>query len=137
MKKTILLILLVGGLILAGVYFYIQRDSRNDIRFAKPDVELSSEALYASYETDEEKANSQYLGKTLLIHGNLEDITSEGDQVTITLQSDSPLNSIVCEMNTNLDADFANLRKNQEITVKGICSGKLMDIILVNCIIQE
>ena len=137
MKKILLYILALGILVLGSIYYYTQRDSRNDIKHAKAEVELSSTDLLSSYENSEEDANSLFLGKTLMVQGILDDISQEGEKVTIKLESDSPLSSVVCEMNTKIRSDFSALNQGQNIQIKGVCSGKLMDIILVNCVIEE
>ena len=39
-------------------------------------------------------------------------------------------------MNVNVSQDFSDYRAGDQVIIKGECSGKLMDIILVNCVID-
>jgi hypothetical protein len=136
MKKVLgvflLLVILLGG----TVYYFTQRDYRNDIKYHKADEELSALELYAAFEADEEKANTRFLGKTLLVTGVAQSVEQEGTSTTIKLETGDPLGSIVCEMNTELQSDFGKVNEGQSVSIKGECSGKLFDIILVNSIIN-
>ena len=136
MKKILSVLLLVA--IILGVigYYFTQRDYRNDIKYQKADEEISARDLYAAFEVDEEKANNRFLGKTLLVEGVVQSIERVGDATTIKLDTGDPLGSIVCEMNTELQVDFGHVNEGQSVAIKGECSGKLLDIILVNSVIN-
>ena len=135
--KKILAILLVVAIILGGAgYYFTQRDFRNDIKYQEAEEKISATDLYATFEMNEEEANMRFLGKTLLVTGVVLASEKEGVRTTIKLDSGDPLGSIVCEMNTELQSDFGNVNEGQSIAIKGECSGKLFDIILVNSVIN-
>lgn len=137
MKKGLIYfgILLILG---AGfMYYYTQRDSRNDIIHRKADVEVSAIELLESFGQDENAAEERFLGKTVSVSGIIQSLENSPGKTTITLESGDPISAVVCEMNNMLQADFSSLEEGQQLTIKGECSGKLMDVILVNCVIEN
>lgn len=136
MKKIIVGLLVLAVATGAAVYYYTQRDSRNDIKYQKAVAEMTASALYEIYSENEDLADSRYLGKVITVSGQIVSVDQEDEKITISLDTDDPLNAVVCEMNTRIQADFSDIREGHEISIKGECSGKLMDIILVNCILN-
>ncbi|MBK8506599.1 MAG: hypothetical protein IPL46_33035 [Saprospiraceae bacterium] len=136
MKRIIVSFLVLSIAVGAAVYYYTQRDSRNDIKYQKAEAEITASVLYAIYSEDEDLADSRYLGKVITVSGQIVSVDQEDEKITISLDTDDPLNAVVCEMNTKIQADFSDIREGHEISIKGECSGKLMDIILVNCILN-
>jgi hypothetical protein len=136
MKKIIIGFLVLSILTGVSVYYYTQRDSRNDIKYQEAVTQISASALFESYGANENLANSHYLGKVISVSGQIDAIDQENGKTTISLGTGDPLGAVVCEMNTSIQSDFSNLHEGLEISLKGECSGKLMDIILVNCILN-
>jgi len=137
MKKIFLFILIlsvVGGL---SVYYYTQRDSRNDIRYKEAAENISATSLFESYDMNEGSANERFLGKIISVRGKILSITTELQKTTIYLDTGDPMSSVVCEMNSNIQADFSPIKEGQDVSIKGELSGKLLDIILVNCVINQ
>lgn len=116
-----------------GIYYYTQRDSRNDILHRAPDESLTSVALMHEFAVDDQKAEERFLGKTIEVEGDVLSIEKTSGKTTISLNAGDPISAIVCEMNNNLQSDFSMIHENQTLKIKGEVSGKLMDIILVNC----
>lgn len=134
MKKYLLYFVLLLLLGVGGMYYYTQRDSRNDIVNRKPSEEISAVALLQAFEQDEKVAEDRFLGKTIEVSGQVQSIDTNTEKTTITLDTGDPISAIVCEMNNNLKTDFSQIMEGQDLALKGECSGKLMDIILVNCV---
>ena len=54
----------------------------------------------------------------------------------LTLQGPD-LAGIGCEFENKLQNKLATLKEGQTIKVKGICTGILMDVVLVDCVIEN
>ena len=137
MKKYIIyfgLIILVG---IGLMYYYTQRDSRNDIRYRKPVEDISALSLFQAFDQDEQAADHRFLGKTVKVSGQIQSIETSPEKTTISLDTGDPMSAVICEMNNNLQSDFSQLKEGQVLALKGECSGKLMDIILVNCVLEN
>jgi hypothetical protein len=137
MKKFIwyLLMLMVAAALIG--YYYTQRDFRNDIRYIKADINISAQDLHAAFSVDEDSANGRFLGKIIAVAGLVQSVDTLPEKTTISLDTGDPMSAVVCEMNANIQSDFTGIVRGEELTVKGECSGKLFDIILVNCVINE
>ncbi len=136
MKKLIIgsaLLLLV----LAGVMLYMNYDFRAGIAKEEPDYVIDARTLFAEYDADEDAANQKYLGKTIEVSGDINHIDKTTDPVTISLEAGAVMGNLVCELSKTVEVDVTGIEEGEKITIKGSCSGKLLDVILVNCIIVE
>lgn len=127
-----LLMLLLGGI----GYYYTQYDHRNAIRSASPDFTLTASEVFRLFDEDEQDANRKLLGKTIALEGVVSSISSTPENTSISLESGAPLGEVVCELNMNLVKGIDQVTVGKVINIKGECSGKLIDVIFVNCVIE-
>ena len=124
-------------LVLAGVMLYMNYDFRAGIAREEPDYVIDARTLFAEYDADEDAANQKYLGKTIEVSGDINHIDKTTDPVTISLEAGAVMGNLVCELSKTVEVDVTGIEEGEKITIKGSCSGKLLDVILVNCIIVE
>ncbi len=124
-------------LVLAGVMLYMNYDFRAGIAKEEPDYVIDARTLFAEYDADEDAANQKYLGKTIEVSGDINHIDKTNDPVTISLEAGGVMGNLVCELSKTVEVDVTGIEEGEKITIKGSCSGKLLDVILVNCIIVE
>ncbi len=136
MRKLIIGSLLLL-LVLAGVMLYMNYDFRAGIAKEEPDYVIDARTLFAEYDADEDAANQKYLGKTIEVSGDINHIDKTTDPVTISLEAGAVMGNLVCELSKTVEVDVTGIEEGEKITIKGSCSGKLLDVILVNCIIVE
>jgi len=116
--------------ILAALYFYNMKST--DMAKAKPDFVLTASALQKAFEDDETKASVAYINKIVEITGKIASIKpAENSVVSISMVTDSDLSSVICTFPAVSDPSV--FRTGDEITVRGECSGFLMDVLLNNC----
>lgn len=138
MKKTLISI---GGFLLlalaAFAYLQYNKPHRNTAAEA-PAHALQASALLQEYEADEEAANGKYLNKLLLVQGRLLHMNTASDGTpSLLLASSNPMAGISCELVPEEAEKLASYQQGDTITVKGICSGMLMDVVLVRSVIVE
>lgn len=140
MKKSyritliVLFFLALAGII-AGLYFY--NLGPMDLKKAKPDFIISSEDLLKAFEGDENAAATKYVNRILEVTGIIQSVNSgENNTLSISLKTGNDLSSVICTLQKNPDpSDF---KTGEQITLRGECSGFLMDVLLNNCsVIQE
>ncbi|NND08448.1 MAG: hypothetical protein HKN87_18870 [Saprospiraceae bacterium] len=137
MKAKILIIIALFSLILILGYAYLNYDFRNNIIHQDSDFEISAAELVSVFSQNEANANSIYLGNIIEVHGNVEAIdTSEGD-VNIYLGSPSEVGQVVCQLNRKFQPSTLDKMVGNSITIRGECTGMLLDVILVNSIIIQ
>lgn len=134
MSKKIF-ILLFGALLLAGMYgIFLYNKPVQSIRNVKPFVEIDSNELLEAFEADEAAANGKYLDKVLLVSGVIDKIEETEGRVNVFLKTKNPLSSITCELEQTVLLD--NYKSGDPISVKGLCSGYLMDVVLIKSVIN-
>jgi len=132
MKKVLL-----AGIIIALIAGYIGYSQYNKTKDAtedlKVDVTLSAADLVSNYAMDEAQADKDYLGKVLQVEGEILEIET-GEFTVVTLKGDDIANvRAQLTPETNID-EYKDLKK---ITIKGKCSGVLLDVTLNDCIILK
>ena len=135
MKKTgkILLAIVLIGLVIGAVIFYKlwyapHRDVKDETA-----ISVTAQGIIDAYSSDEKKANTLYLDKAIEVSGEVTDIskTQQGKTV-ISLKTSDPMAGVRCTMKENAD-----VKPGDQIKVKGICSGFLMDVTLIDCYVVK
>ncbi|MGV3767767.1 MAG: OB-fold protein [Chitinophagaceae bacterium] len=130
---SLLIIILAAG----GTYYYVFIFSRHNHRQVKNEkaILIGAEALASQFSADEAAANARYLDKTLAVKGTVLEagVNNEG-KTTLLLQGDtSSMTHVFCTLTQEVVAPPLL----SEITVKGICTGLLSDVILVDALLTE
>ena len=137
MKKRILFTILAIIVVSAGYGFYLYHKPHASIAENKPVYQLESRALLGEYQADENTANKKYLGKIVEVQGIVSDQSvDDKGAYNLILQGDD-LSGITCQFEKGSDYAKADLKKGQIVRVKGICTGMLMDVVLVDCVIPK
>ncbi|MBK8670348.1 MAG: hypothetical protein IPN89_13215 [Saprospiraceae bacterium] len=129
MKKFLPIVLLVA--IISGIIGYQQYNkSHAETKDAKSDIVISPAELLKNYETDEAAADKAYLDKILEVSGVIKTINEVPTGSSLSLDTGSEA-SITCEFESH-DA-ISGMKVGDKVTIKGFCSGKLIDVVLVRC----
>lgn len=134
MKK---IIIIVVGLLLLGIAgaMFLYHKPHQDISQADPDYIMTSPELFAAFETDEASANEKYLDKIIQISGKVASTTTDEEgQMSITLEGDGLMFGVICKLDGLSEPKRKDFSQGEEIRLKGICSGMLMDVVLVRCV---
>lgn len=134
MKKILLIFLIVfiAGL---GVAWYLYNKPVESISEVQPVQSLTADQLFSAYETDEARADSLNLNKVIEVSGTVQEVQTDTSGITVTLQTASGIFGIKCQMDKNENS--TDIAKGQEVRLKGICTGYLMDVVLVRCVKSE
>ena len=116
--------------ILAALYFYNLKSS--DLAKTKPDFVITAPALQKAFENNEAEASAKYIKKVLEVTGKIASIKpADNDVISISLVTESDLSSVICTFHAVKDKSI--FQPGEEITLRGECSGFLMDVLLNNC----
>jgi hypothetical protein len=127
-------VVLISGL---GLGFYLYNKPHQGIANEIPVYRLSAVNLIRDYDAGEEKANSKYLGKVLEVKGIVaEKSKDEKGMINVTLQGPD-LAGVGCQFDPKAQEELGSIKEGQEVVVKGICTGVLMDVVLVDCVIEN
>ena len=116
--------------ILAALYMFNLKHT--DMAKAKPDFVITSVLLQKEFEDNESAASIKYINKIIEVNGKIISIkTADNNSVNITLATGNDLSSVICTFPAIADPSI--LKPGNEITLRGECSGFLMDVLLNNC----
>lgn len=97
-------------------------------------IKVDANQLFKSFERDEITANSKYLDKVLEIGGVVSEvITNQSGASVLLLETYNPLYGISCTMKNSTE----NIQPGMRVTIKGICTGYLSDVVIKEAILIE
>jgi len=127
--KKILILLVVLAAIGVGVGYYMYNKPVESLERKKADVITTADQLVMDYESNEGTANEKYLGKVVEVSGKVAEITNEEGKQKVILGTSNPISNVICELESKKAP--GNLKAGESVKVKGMCSGYLSDVILV------
>lgn len=134
--KKILLIIIVLIAFAALVATYLYNKAPESVADKKAVATLSADSLFKAYENDENLANQQYLDKVILVTGKIQSVDEDTSGIAITLQTNSGMFGVICKME-NSDKSIADYVMGSNAAMKGVCTGYLMDVVLIGCVEVE
>lgn len=119
----------IAGILAALIMF---NKKHPDTSKAKPDFVLTAVTLQKEFEDNEKAASARYINKILEVSGTIASITAaDSSHTNLALKTGSDMSSIICTFPSNSSVSKYNSGDN--ITLRGECSGYLMDVLLNNC----
>jgi hypothetical protein len=115
--------------LLIGLSLYFKK--HKDLSSAKPDYVVTAVMLQKEFEDNEKTASEKYINKILEVSGTILSVTqADSSNINLSLKTESDLSSVIC---TFAATDLSKFRAGEDITIRGECSGFLMDVLLNNC----
>lgn len=136
-RRTILWLgLLLPVLAGAGWAYHLYVKPHQSVSGATTDFIISADSLYRQYQADERTANQKYLGKVIEVSGRLAEIEHSGASEIWILSPQAGGGGINCQLfgGTKVDPEP---RSGDSVTVKGRCTGFLMDVNLADCVLRK
>lgn len=101
---------------------------------SEPPIVVSAPELYEAYKANEVAADNLFKGKSLQVSGVVEKIAKDiMDNIYVTLRADGGFGSIQCMLPDNQAPKASTLSQGEQITVRGVCKGKMMNVLLDPC----
>ena len=130
LKKLFIIFVLIAS-VLAGIAYYLYNKTAPDVAdlSAKP---VSAVNLFKDFATNETKANTSYLNKALQVSGKVLEVKqNQNRQTQIILDSGDPMFGIACTM----DQTDKQVKPGDHVTIKGICTGYLNDVVIIKSLL--
>ncbi|MBA4322452.1 MAG: hypothetical protein C0408_06490 [Odoribacter sp.] len=130
---AVVLFIAAGG-ILAALYLYNLKPK--DLRNVNPHFVIGSSDLQKEFEADEKGSSAKYIDKIIEVTGEIITITGgEKSSWNISLQTGSDFSKVTCTFQNIKDPGV--FAPGKQITIRGVCSGVLSDVLLNNCAVTE
>jgi hypothetical protein len=135
MKKSVKVFILFVSIIIitsGSVGLIMLKKTHADLSKVDPDYILSANELFKEFDNDEVSSGEKYINKILEITGEVSSIdrSNEGT-ISIILKTGSPFAGIICTFQEIPDG--FDINEGAMLTIRGECSGMLMDILMNNC----
>ena len=135
MKKLIKFLLAIIVLALIG-YFVILNLPKSSVKNKKADYQLDATELYSAFENNEKKSNKLYIGKTIEVKGRFLNQNKDNQDATVViLDGGGSLGGVLCTLEQGQESRLDNIQPGDMLTIKGMCTGLLMDVVLNKCVI--
>jgi hypothetical protein len=116
--------------ILAALILYNKKHT--DTSKAKPDFVVTATSLEKEFEDNEKAASARYINKILEVSGAIASIAqADSANLNVSLKTGNDMSSVICTFHTGTIS--TKFKEGDEITLRGECSGFLMDVLLNNC----
>lgn len=116
--------------ILAALYMFNLKHT--DMAKAKPDFIITATLLQKAFEENEAAASNMYNNKILEVTGIIASVKpADNNIINISLVTGNDFSSVICTFPAI--SDPSKFSTGNEITLRGECSGFLMDVLLNNC----
>lgn len=132
MKKTGFIafaLLTVILLVAAYLWFFVWNKPQVNVANAQS-IKTNAAALFREYSTNEQAANAAYLEKVVEVSGEVTSVTKNAEGLTVVLlKTEDPMFGINC----TVEQKDIQLKEGDTVTLKGICTGYLTDVVLIRC----
>lgn len=125
------IVLLLG--ILTVVYLF----NKPHPSVGSPDYIVTANELIAEFEKDESAASKKYVGRAVEVEGMITDVMEKDNGFLLLLGDSSFVSRVSCTLQDTQGNMAYGLTSGDSITVRGICTGRLLDVVLIDCIIPE
>jgi hypothetical protein len=130
-KKMFFIVIPVIICLALGVAYYEYNKPAQDVADLKAEP-VTAVALFKDFTSNEPKANISYLNKALEVSGKVLEVKhTQNEQLQIILDSGDPMFGIACTM----DGSQKNVKPGDQVTIKGICTGYLNDVVIIKSLL--
>ena len=131
MKKTlkiVLFVIVIGACVGAFVAYKMWNKPFDDVTEMEG-IAVNADVLYKAFETNEQAANTTYVGKVVEVTGTVGDIETSDTIARVMLTfPDAMMGAVRVTLDTRHLADAKAVKTGDQATFKGFCNGFLMDV---------
>ncbi|MFT3845753.1 MAG: hypothetical protein QM725_11915 [Lacibacter sp.] len=131
MKKTkLILILLVSAAVIGSAYAWLFIWNKPQMNIEnKEAVRIAAVDLFNEYSTNEANANATYIDKIVEVTGVVNSVSNNSEGKTVVmLKTNDEMFGVNCTLEKNVV-----IKEGETVSLKGICTGYLTDVVLIRC----
>lgn len=130
-KKILLTVAVIVIATVSGVAYYEYNRPAADVKEMTAES-VNAVELFKQFSSNEQQANIAYLNKPLQVTGNVLQVKQNPDGAAqIILDSGDPMFGIACSM----DQSQKMVKPGDHVTIKGICTGYLNDVVIIKSLL--
>ncbi len=132
---TVLIVLVILALAGASIAYSLYHAPHRQASTETPAISLRATDLYKAFAADEAKANTLYLDKVLQVQGVVKEILTDDQGGKVLVLESGDMFGINCTIDSSQSQVLTAVKPGNQVTLKGICNGMLMDVVLVKCVL--
>jgi hypothetical protein len=134
-RRVVAVGIVVAGLIACVALYFYQKPSEKVIS-QQAEFNVMAVDIFNEFDKNEAVANKKYLNKVVSVAGKIADITAvDSLGINIILRADNPLFGVSCQVPSG--SPDSKLKVGDQVKITGLCTGKLMDVVLVKCRVEN
>jgi flagellar basal body-associated protein FliL len=127
-KAILISLLFVALLGSAYAWFFVWNKPQQNIKQAAA-ININATDLFNAYSLNEAEANKTYIDKVVAVTGEVSNVSTNSQGKTVVLlKSDDLMFGVNCTLE-----EAAAVKNGETITLKGLCTGYLTDVVLIRC----
>jgi hypothetical protein len=134
-RKFYTVVAIVAVLVAAAALYAISEFNRKpaDVATLDAQVKVNAAELFSAYEANEQQANASYLTKVIAVTGTVGEVTEDQNQnKVVVLREADAMFGVQCTMKKDQTDAVNKIQPGQKVTIKGLCTGYLMDVVLTD-----
>jgi hypothetical protein len=136
--RNLLLFVIILGVIGGLIVLYMYNKKNPDLSKVKADYALQASELVNEFDQDETSASAKYIDKVVEVTGPVATIEITSDStMNLTLANEDQMSGVICTFHGITNPPSIEIKEGEIITVRGVCSGMLMDVLLNDCVIAK
>ncbi len=131
-------IIIVAALLIIGLALamFLYNKPHAELQNKTADFSLTATDLFADFDRDEAAANAKYLDKIIQISGIIDEkIPSADGGMTLLIKDAEKMFGVNCAFLPEASAELEQLQTGTQVSLKGICTGMLLDVNLSRCVL--
>ena len=132
-KKNIFIAMLIIGITGVFVAYKMYNKPHVNVAETKAGISITADKILNDFSSDETAANTTYLGKIIEVKGKVSKTKTVKEKGIIILKTNDDFGGVSCHLSEAATKKMSNIKEGQSISLKGICTGYLMDVIFVKC----
>lgn len=128
--KILIGLAIVGAIVAVIVSLYVFRKTDDSVAGKKADYKVTCAEIVSEFEADEQQAGQKYIDKIIEVEGVIAEITTAEESVVVLVREEDSFSGVSCSIGKSQVKDGLPYNVGDNIKVKGICTGYLLDVTL-------
>ena len=124
---VVILVFAVGGII---AYNFVNKNEEG-LDSVKADYTMSCDSIYEEFKSNKEKASQKFLGKTIILNGEVNSVDNAGKNVTVVYKINTGEAIVRCALDS-LNAPLLKTAPGEKLVLKGEYVGYEDDLMFVS-----
>ena len=130
-RKIMILAVAVVIAIVASTGYYLYNKPVHSVANLAAQA-VSATDLFKDFSTNEQMANQSFLNKAVQVSGKVLEVSqNQNRQIQVILDAGDPMFGIAC----TLEDTNVSVKRGDQVTIKGICTGFLNDVVLTRSLL--